>query len=109
MPPLPAPRGPRAPRIRDRNYGEEEEKKLVRDTGEPMIIQQTREKFAKWAAVTAGLFFVNLYTGLSSPWFLFPAAAMGYGLLTSYSKLWQSGYSWRDVLARPPAHDALEA
>ncbi len=109
VPPLPAPRGPRAPRIRDRNFGEEEEKKLVRDTGEPMIIQQTREKFAKWAAVTAGLFFVNLYTGLSSPWFLFPAAAMGYGLLTSYSKLWQSGYSWRDVLARPPAHDALEA
>ena len=109
VPPLPAARGPRAPRARDRNYGEEEEKKLVRDTGEPMIIQQTREKFAKWAAVTAGLFFVNLFTGLSSPWFLFPAAAMGYGLLTSYSKLWQSGYSWRDVLARPPAHDALEA
>jgi serine/threonine-protein kinase len=34
---------------------------------------------------------------------------MGFGLLTSYSKLWQAGYSWRDVLARPPAHDALEA
>ncbi len=109
VPPLPAPRGMRAPRVRDRHYGEEAENKLVRDTGEPLVIQQTREKFAKWAAVTAGLFFVNLYTGLSSPWFLFPAAAMGYGLLTSYSKLWQSGYSWRDVLARPPAHDALEA
>jgi eukaryotic-like serine/threonine-protein kinase len=107
---LPAPRGSRAPRpLRDRRYGEEEENKLVRDTGEPLIIQQTREKFAKWAAVTGGLFFVNLFTGLGSPWFLFPAGIMGFSLLTSYSKLWQSGYSWRDVLARPPAHDALEA
>ena len=104
---LPAPRPPRP--LRDRHYGEEEESKLVRDTGEPLVIQQTREKFAKWAAISLGLFALNAWTGLSSPWFLVPSAAMGFGLLTSYSKLWQSGYSWRDVLARPPAHDALEA
>jgi len=74
-----------------------------------MIVQQTRDKFVRWAAVTGGLFAINLATGMGSPWFLFPAAAMGWSLLTSYSKLWQSGYSWRDVLARPPAHDALES
>ncbi|HTK55650.1 MAG TPA: protein kinase [Gemmatimonadales bacterium] len=110
---LPAPRLPRAPRpLSERRYGrerEDEESRLVRDTGEPMIIQQTRQTFVKWAAVTLGHFGLNIATGLGSPWFLFPAAAMGFGLLTSYSKLWQAGYSWRDVLARPPAHDALEA
>ena len=107
-PPLPALRSPRP--LRDRHHGkDEEENRLVRDTGEPLIIQQTRGKFAKWAAVSLGCLLLNIYTGLNSPWFLFPAAGMGFGLLTSYSKLWQSGYSWRDVLARPPAHDALEA
>ena len=107
-PPLPALRSPRP--LRDRHHGkDEEENRLVRDTGEPLIIQQTRGKFAKWAAVSLGCLLLNIYTGLHSPWFLFPAAGMGFGLLTSYSKLWQSGYSWRDVLARPPAHDALEA
>ena len=33
---------------------------------------------------------------------------MGIGLLRSYATLWQSGYSWRDVLSRPPAPDAIE-
>jgi hypothetical protein len=108
-PPLPAVRGQRPPRLRDRRYGEEEEKKLVRDTGEPMIIQQTREKFVRWAAISVGCIALNAVAGFGTPWSLFVSAAMGWGLLTSYSKLWQSGYSWRDVLARPPAHDALEA
>ena len=107
-PHLPAPRLPRSPRaLRDRDR--DEEIKLVRDTGEPLIVQQTRAKFMRWAATTVALFGINIFTGLSSPWFLFPAAAMGWGLLSSYSKLWQAGYSWRDVLERPPAHDALEA
>src|SRR5690606_27628092 len=30
-------------------------------------------------------------------------------LLKNYAKLWQSGYSWRDVLSRPPAPDAMES
>jgi hypothetical protein len=33
---------------------------------------------------------------------------MGIGLLRSYATLWQSGYSWRDVLSRPAAPDARE-
>jgi len=33
---------------------------------------------------------------------------MGIGLLRSYATLWQSGYSWRDVVSRPPAADARE-
>jgi serine/threonine-protein kinase len=79
----------------------------VPDTGEPLIVQKTRAQFAKWAAVSGGLFMINLATGISSPWFLFPMAGMGFGLVNSYAKLWQAGYTWRDVLSRPPAPDAV--
>jgi serine/threonine-protein kinase len=79
----------------------------VPDTGEPMIVQKTRAQFAKWAAVSGGLFMINLATGIRSPWFLFPVVGMGFGLLNNYAKLWQAGYTWRDVLNRPPAPDAL--
>jgi serine/threonine-protein kinase len=51
---------------------------------------------------------INVATGIEHPWFLFPMFGMGIGLLRSYAKLWQAGYSWRDVLSRPPAPDALE-
>jgi serine/threonine-protein kinase len=86
-----------------------EELGVVRDTGEPVIVQKVRAQFARWAAVSLGCFALNLATGIDSPWFLFPAAGMGIGLLTNYAKLWQSGYSWRDVLNRPPAADAILA
>ncbi len=78
------------------------------DTGEPRIVQQVRAQFAKWAAVSGGLMMLNVATGIDHPWFLFPAGGMAIGMLSSYSKLWQAGYSWRDVLSRPPAHDAIE-
>jgi hypothetical protein len=79
-----------------------------RDTGEPRIIQKVRGQFASWAAVSAGCAGINIATGIEQPWFLFPMFGMGIGLLRSYATLWQSGYSWRDVLSRPPAPDALE-
>jgi serine/threonine-protein kinase len=51
---------------------------------------------------------INVATGIDHPWFLFPMFGMGIGLLRSYASLWQAGYSWRDVLSRPPAADAVE-
>src|SRR5690348_7104946 len=72
------------------------------NTGEPAIVLKVRALFARWAAVSGGLFLINVATGIDSPWFLIPAAGMGIGLLQSYGKLWQAGYSWRDVLSRPP-------
>jgi hypothetical protein len=81
---------------------------MVPDTGEPKIIQKVRGQFASWAAVTAGCAGINVATGIDQPWFLFPMFGMGIGLMRSYAMLWQSGYSWRDVLSRPPAPDALE-
>ena len=80
----------------------------VPDTGEPRIIQKVRGQFASWAAVSAGCMGINVATGIDHPWFLFPMFGMGIGLLRNYATLWQAGYSWRDVLSRPPAADALE-
>jgi tRNA A-37 threonylcarbamoyl transferase component Bud32 len=80
----------------------------VPDTGEPKIIQKVRGQFASWAAVSAGCMGINVATGIDHPWFLFPMFGMGIGLLRNYANLWQAGYSWRDVLSRPPAPDARE-
>jgi serine/threonine protein kinase len=113
---LPAPRSPRSP---DRRYDrrpawqERNEKSgeiAIPDTGEPKIVQKVRAQFATWLAVNGGLFLMNVATTqLDPPWFLFPAAGMGIGLLSNYSKLWQAGYSWRDVLRRPAAPDSIES
>ena len=113
---LPSPRGPRPP---DRRYDrrpawqERNEKSgeiAIPDTGEPKIVQKVRAQFATWLAVNGGLFLMNVATTqLDPPWFLFPAAGMGIGLLSNYSKLWQAGYSWRDVLRRPAAPDSIES
>jgi serine/threonine protein kinase len=81
----------------------------VPDTGEPMIVQKTRAQFARWAAISGGMFMINLATGISDPWFIVIAGIMGVGLVNNYAKLWQAGYTWRDVLNRPPAPDALLA
>ena len=87
----------------------DEESPPAHDTGEPRIVQKVRDQFARWAAVTGGCFLLNIATGLDGPWFLFVAGGMGIPLLKSYAQLWQAGYHWRDVLNRPPAHDAIEA
>jgi len=94
----------RSPRAR---HGRDDEHP-VPDTGEPRIVQQVRGQFASWAAVSLGCFGINVATGLDTPWFLFPTFGMGIGMLRNYARLWQSGYSWRDVLTRPAAPDAIE-
>jgi serine/threonine-protein kinase len=97
----------RASRRMERRGKSEDTPLPVPDTGEPLIVQKTRAQFAKWAAVSGGLLMINIATGIDSPWFLFPTVFMGFGLVNSYSKLWQAGYTWRDVLNRPPAPDAV--
>lgn len=95
--PAPLPRRPAATR-----------REALPDTGEPKIIQKVRGQFASWAAVSAGCMGINIATGIEHPWFLFPMFGMGIGLFRNYATLWQAGYSWRDVLSRPPAPDAVE-
>jgi serine/threonine-protein kinase len=105
-PAVPLPRVPASPP--SRRGRRDRSKEVVPDTGEPRIIQKVRGQFASWAAVSAGCAGINIATGIEQPWFLFPMFGMGIGLLRSYATLWQSGYSWRDILSRPPAPDALE-
>lgn len=76
---------------------------------EPEIVRRFRAEFARWAVVSGGLMLINVATGITDPWFLFVAGIWGFGVGTRYSKLWQAGYSWRDVINRPPAPDAVEA
>jgi tRNA A-37 threonylcarbamoyl transferase component Bud32 len=109
--PVPAPRGPGAPDVRRPDYRarrDRSEELPVPDTGEPRIVQKVRGQFASWAAVSLGCMGINIATGIDHPWFLFPTFGMGLGLLRNYAQLWQAGYSWRDVLSRPPAPDAVE-
>jgi hypothetical protein len=75
---------------------------------EPEIVRKFREEFARWAVVSGGLMLINVATGITDPWFLLVAGFWGFGIGTRYSKLWQAGYSWRDVINRPPAPDAVE-
>ncbi len=80
------------------------------ETGEPIIIRQTRAEFAKTVAVSGGCFLINaIAPGLDTPWFLFVLGGMSFGLFKRYSDLWQAGYSWRDVLNRPDAPDAVSS
>jgi serine/threonine-protein kinase len=84
--PVPARRDERGMRRRD--YRERRpDKDQMPDTGEPKIVQKVRGQFASWAAVSLGCLGINIATGIGDPWFL---------------------YSWRDVLTRPPAPDAIE-
>ena len=78
------------------------------ETGEPLVVRQARAEFARWAAISGGLFMVNVMTGMHSPWSLVVAGFMSIGLFKRYSALWQAGYSWRDVLNRPDAPDAIQ-
>ena len=106
--PMPARRAEKLQRRELRRRGEESGEVPVPDTGEPKIVQRVRGQFASWAAVSLGCMGINVATGIEHPWFLFPTFGMGIGLLRSYARLWQAGYSWRDVLSRPPAPDAVE-
>jgi len=76
---------------------------------EPEIVRRFRDEFAKWAVVSGSLMLVNVATGITEPWFLLVAGFWAIPLGSRYAKLWQAGYSWRDVLNRPPAPDAIEA
>ncbi|MGH7498945.1 MAG: 2TM domain-containing protein, partial [Gemmatimonadales bacterium] len=106
---LPAPRGAGEIRGRRQTAPRGGDSDLpVPDTGEPRIVQKVRGQFASWAAVSLGCFGINVATGIDHPWFLFPLFGMGIGLFRNYAQLWQAGYSWRDVVSRPPAPDAIE-
>lgn len=76
-------------------------------SGEPKMVAKFRDSFVTWASVCGGLAVFDLILGGGidfAQWVAIPWGA--FGLLPQYMKLWQTGYSWRDVLHRPPAPDA---
>jgi eukaryotic-like serine/threonine-protein kinase len=76
-------------------------------SGEPKMVAKLRDSFVSWASVCGGLAVLDLIMGGGidfAQWVAIPWA--GFGLLPQYMKLWQTGYSWRDVLHRPAAPDA---
>jgi serine/threonine-protein kinase len=75
--------------------------------GEPKLVRKFRSHLASYVSVNGGLLLLNVVTGIDSPWFLIPAIMWGIGLASDYGRLWSAGYSWRDVVHRPPAKDAV--
>lgn len=80
-------------------------------TGEPGIVQEARGAFVRWASVNGSLVVLDVVTGNHVPsWSLIVAGVMAaVSLVPKFVQLWQAGYSYRDVLNRPPAPDAVEA
>ena len=78
-------------------------------SGEPRMVEKFRDSFVTWASISGGLGVLDLILGGGinwAHWIAIPWA--GIFLLPQYMKLWQSGYSWRDVINRPAAPDAQE-
>jgi serine/threonine-protein kinase len=98
-------------KLERREQEEREVAERAAQTGEPLMVVQLRHRMARTASIIGPLMLVNFLFagGVGHPWSLIPAAFMAFGLARDYSRLWTAGYSWRDVLHRPPAPDALEA
>jgi len=109
-PPRPVPRSPdvgrgrparRQQRDRDRNQVQKA------PGGEAAMVKATRGAFVSWASVSCGLLFLNLVTGGGVGWSIWPVGLWGaFGVLPRFWRLWEAGYSWRDVFMRPAAPDA---
>ena len=78
-------------------------------TGEPGIVQDARASFVRWVSVCGPLIVLDAVTGTHVPsWSLIVTGIMAaVSVIPKSLKLWQAGYSWRDVLHRPLAPDAV--
>src|SRR2546427_3110266 len=108
---LPRGAGGRALEERARRLDRMRDRPTLAPSGEPEIVRDLRSRFVTWASVCGSLFIIDIATGNHAPsWSLFVAAIWGgTALVPRYIRLWHAGYSWRDVFARPPAPDAIEA
>jgi len=77
--------------------------------GEPEIVRKTRGNVVSWASVSAGLLLLDLMNGGGLNWAYWPIMMWGaFGVIPQFLRLWQAGYSWRDVMNRPVAADAAD-
>ncbi|MBI4502488.1 MAG: protein kinase [Gemmatimonadetes bacterium] len=101
-------RPPASPRARTRERGRDRVPAESSEHREAEIVRRFRGHFATYVSINGCLLLMNVATGITEPWFLFPAIGWGFGLASQFAKLWQAGYSWRDVIYRPPAKDSIE-
>jgi hypothetical protein len=99
----------RAARDQRRAARQQGDRSLDDGSAESSIVRRFRGQFATFVSVNGGLLLLNIVTGINHPWFLFPTIFWGIGVASQYGRLWSAGYSWRDVVSRPPARDALPA
>jgi eukaryotic-like serine/threonine-protein kinase len=115
-PGMPVPRSPNVPRRSSGGRGsraarrKEKDAAAIKAGGEPEMVKKMRASFISWASVCSALTVLDLLQGGGLGWSLFPTFFWGaFGVFPLYTKLWQAGYSWRDVMNRPVAPDAVEA
>jgi serine/threonine-protein kinase len=111
--PLPVPRSPDVGRGRSaRRQQRDRDRNQVQKTpgGEAAMVKATRSAFVTWASASSGMMLLNLVTSHDLNWSLIVAGVWGaFGVLPRFWRLWEAGYSWRDVFMRPAAPDAAES
>jgi serine/threonine protein kinase len=103
------PRSPDLGRRLSRRARKKDEEKEIGPGGEPNAVRKMRSAFVSWASVSGGLGLLDVLQGGGLSWSLWVAVPwLGFSLFPRYMKLWDLGYSWRDVLNRPAAASAQE-
>jgi serine/threonine-protein kinase len=111
LPRLPAPPPPRPdqPPRRGSRAAAKDAKSQLTASGEPKMVARVRDAFVSWASVCGGLMLIDVLQGGGLQWSIWVAGMWGgFGVFPQFMKLWNAGYSWRDVLHRPAAPDAAE-
>src|SRR5437762_3444466 len=81
----------------------------------PMIMEKRADcpedhPFVTWASVFSGVAVLDVVNAGRLSWAGIGVAIWGaFGVLPRFWKLWEAGYSWRDILHRPVAPDGAEA
>jgi serine/threonine-protein kinase len=98
-------------RLEKKEQEERDIEEVAKRSGEPIVVTRFRHRLATFAATGGMLMLMNftIMGGISHPWSVFVVGFWGLGLAKEYGRLWNKGYSWRDVANRPPAPDAIDA
>jgi serine/threonine protein kinase len=109
LPPVPSVGIPRSPNVPRRARPKSKKELAAAASGEPEIVRKTRGNVVSWASVSAGLLLLDLMNGGGLNWSYWPILMWGaFGVVPQFLRLWQAGYSWRDVMNRPVAADAAD-
>jgi serine/threonine protein kinase len=111
LPARSAPARQEAPRRRSKRTAAKDPASQLTASGEPKIVVRVRNAFVNWGAICGGLMLLDgVFQGGGLSWSLVPTFFWGaFGVLPQFWRLWEAGYSWRDVFHRPAALDGAAA